>query len=222
MTWQNPLARHIEIQQQQAVEQQQFGSDKPVIVPLNYSYYQSALQTDLARLSALTDIADKVDAKKSMIGVYLPFVKEFCASKQDYQNEVAVWVGIWAFDMGEIETALNIMLALIKKQQKAPEKLKRNLATFVCDQMYDWANALLGKQSASPYLDTVVAAMDNDLWDVPVPVASKCYVILAKHKFKDGDFSNCVSLCDKAIAVNPEGAGVKTLRANAVSALNKS
>ena len=84
--------------------------------------------------------------------------------------------------------------------------------------MYDWANALLKQeQSASPYLDFFVANFED--WELAPPVKSKLYAILAKHKKREGDWLNVLALCEKAEQVNPEGAGVKTLKLEAQSKL---
>lgn len=192
----------------------------PVAKPGTLAHYQAAMLADLASLKNLKKLPEKQAAKKTMLAAYLPFVEDFIAQGHDYPNDIAVQVMIWLLDTGDIERGLYLALALIEQgTQQMPERFeRRDIETFVCDAMYDWANALLKKeQSASPYLDTLVATMDGMPWDLHPAVASKMYVMLAKHKLREGDFSAVVDLCDKAESVNPEGAGVKTLRATALS-----
>jgi hypothetical protein len=178
-------------------------------------HYQASMDADLGSLKELKTLAEKQAAKKTMIETYWAFVKDYLDSGHAYPNSIAVQLMIWLFDTLDIERALDLALHLIKQgiQQMPARFERRDLETFVCDAMYDWANDLLKKnQSASPYLDTLVAVLDNDNWSLSPPVKSKVYAMLAKHKNREGDWLNCVALCEKAEAANPEGAGVKGLK----------
>jgi hypothetical protein len=200
------------------------GSEKTVIVNGNLAHYQAAMSADLAKLSGINDLVEKAKAKTIMLATYLPFVNDYVSKGDNYPNDIAVRVCIWLFDTLDIERALNLAFVLIKQSQVTPPKFDRDLPTFVCDAVYDWAAALLKldpPQSASPYLDTVVATMDNDKWSLAPPVQSKMYSLLAKHKKREGDWKTCLALCEKAEAVNPEGAGVKGMKKEALAALEK-
>lgn len=187
----------------------------PVSAPQSLAHYQAAMKADIGSLAKLPTLGERAEAKKGMIPAYWPFVDDYIQQGHDYPNDVAVRVMIWLFDIGDIERALNLAFELIKRgNQKLPEKFDRqDLETFVCDAAYDWANALLKQnQSASPYLDWVVDAMQINAWDVHPAVSSKMLVMLAKHMELAGNYAAVVELCDQAEQVNPEGAGVKTLR----------
>ncbi len=182
------------------------------------AHYQAALSADLAKLATIKDLVEKAKAKQRMLPTYLLFVQDYIKQGHNYPNDVAVTVAIWLFDTLDIENGLEIALHLIAQNQLTPPKFDRDLPTFVCDAMYDWANALLKQeQSASPYLDFFVANFED--WELAPPVKSKLYAILAKHKKREGDWLNVLALCEKAEQVNPEGAGVKTLKLEAQSKL---
>jgi hypothetical protein len=197
----------------------------PVAKPTALAHYQAAMQADLASLKALKTVGEKVAAKEKMLEAYVPFVEDYLKQGHDYPNDVAVQAMIWLLDVGNVELGLNLALTLIKQgNQHMPERFdRRDIETFLCDAMYDWANALLKKeQSVSPYFDTLAATMTADKWDVHPAVASKVYAMLAKHKLREGDYQAVVDLCDRAESVNPDGAGVKSLRATATSKLRTS
>ncbi|MGZ5620558.1 MAG: phage terminase small subunit [Methylobacter sp.] len=203
-----------------------FGPDRTVIRTRSavgkLEHYQAAMSADLAKLSGINDLVEKAKAKAMMMATYLPFVTDYISKGDNYPNDIAVRVCIWLFDILDIERALNLAFVLIKQSQVTPPKFDRDLPTFVCDAMYDYANVLLKlDQSASPYLDAVVATMDNDRWSLSPPVQSKMYALLAKHKQREGNWSMCLALCDKAEQINPEGAGVKTMKKAALAALEK-
>lgn len=185
--------------------------DKPA-APHSLAHYQAAMDADLAHLAQLNDVVEKAKAKQTMLAAYWPFVQAYIDNGDNYPNDIAVRVCIWLFDTLDIERGLDLAFVLIKQNQITPPKFDRDLMTFVCDAMYDIANALLkADQSASPYLDALVAVMDSEQWSLAPPVQSKLYVMLAKHKKRVGEWATCLALCEKAEQVNPEGAGVKGL-----------
>lgn len=188
-------------------------------------HYQAAMSADLAALSTIKEIVEKAKAKQRMLETYWPFVKAYVDNGDNYPNDIAVRICIWLFDTLDIERALDLAFYLIKQGiHVTPPKFDRDLSTFVCDAMYDWSAALLKMdppQSASPYLDTVVAHIDNDQWSLSPPVQSKMYAMLAKHKNREGDWLNCIALCEKAETANPAGAGVKGLKAEAQAKLKQ-
>jgi hypothetical protein len=224
-------SRLQKIKQQQLAESEKTGinpypadaaASAAATAPRDLEHYQAAMGADLAKLSTLKDVIEKAKAKAKMLETYLPFVNDYFRNGDNYPNDIAVRVCIWLFDILQIEHALILAFALIKQNQVTPPKFDRDLKTFVCDAMYDYANALLKQdQSASPYLDQVIAVMDEDKWSLAPPVQSKMYTMLAKHKQREGKWADCVALCEKAEQVNPEGAGVKGIKKAALAALEK-
>jgi hypothetical protein len=185
-------------------------------------HYQAAMSADLASLAVLKDVVEKAKAKAAMLATYWPFVKAYIDNGDNYPNDIAVRVCIWLFDTLDIERGLDLALVLIKQNQHTPTKFDRDLQTFVSDAMYDWANAMLkADQSASPYLDAWVAAVDSEQMSLAPPVQSKLYAMLAKHKNRVGEYQTVIALCEKAEQVNPEGHGTKGLKAAAVAKLKE-
>jgi hypothetical protein len=227
MNWINPLdavkAAQIAQAEAQGVEHPYKNAVAPATAtgkPSALIHYQAQLANDLVRLKAIADIPDKIIAKRDMVTAYLPFVEDYITSGKYYPNPIAVQVMIWLFDIGDIENALKLALVLIAQRQQMPDRFNSTMETFVCDYTYDWANKLLvDNQSASPYLDQVVEQIDLNHWDLHPAVASKMYALLAKFKFADNNFEKTVALCTQAETINPEGAGVKTLKAKAQAKL---
>ncbi len=175
--------------------------------------YQAALKIAQTKISAEKDMADKLRVKQALLPEFLPFVDDYVKQGHNYPNDVAATIMVWLLDTGHIEKGLELALYLLKHNQPMPKKFDRDLPTFLCDFFYDWAGVMLKEeQSASPYLDIVVAAMDRDDWDVHPLCKSKLYAMLAKHKERTEDFVEALALCEKAESVNPEKAGVKGLK----------
>ena len=244
VTEQNPVAEdpaawsllaEIKAQQQQDAvktgknpyaDQSDTADHTPVATPAELQtlqHYQAALSADLASLATIKDVTEKAIAKGKMLDTYWPFVEAYVKNGDNYPNDVAVYVCIWLFDTLDIERGLDLAAVLIKQNQITPPKFDRDLVTFVCDALYDWANALLKQgQSASPYLDAWVASIDSEGWNIAPPVHSKLLVMLAKHKNRVLEYHTVVALCEAAEKVNPDGAGVKKLKADALAKLKKS
>jgi hypothetical protein len=186
-----------------------------------FEQLQAAMETDIARIKTYKTVEEKLTCKAELLPAYLPFVNDYMKNGHDYPNSVAVQVMIWLFDTAQIEPGLTLGLYLAKVgQQNLPKQFDRDLITFICDEVYDWAKfALADDNSASPYLDTLVATSIEQKWDLHPAVMSKNMVMLAKHKNRLGEFNEAIALCDLAEQANPKGAGVKGLRKAAEKAL---
>lgn len=226
-----PLRRLAAIKAEEVANGEQYAAQPenadraPAATPAELQtleHYQAAMSADLASLAVLKDVVEKAKAKAAMLATYWPFVKAYLDNGDNYPNDIAVRVCIWLFDTLDIERGLDLALVLIKQNQHTPAKFDRDLQTFVSDAIYDWANAMLkADQSASPYLDAWVAAVDSEQMSLAPPVQSKLYAMLAKHKNRVGEYQTVIALCEKAEQVNPEGHGTKGLKAAAVAKLKE-
>jgi hypothetical protein len=191
-----------------------------------FEQLQAAMVTDVARIKTKPALEDKQVLKSELLPNYLPFVQAYVADGHDYPNDVAVQVMVWLFDVNDIDNALKIGMYLVANgNNDLPPKFSRNLPTFIADALYDWANAeLKAEQTATPYLDALVDFVDDALaekWDLHPAVISKNLALLAKHKEREGKLKECVDLCERAEAANPEGAGVKTMKERVQKLLDK-
>jgi len=204
------------------------SQDQTVTLDINlFEQLQAAMQTDVARIKGINKLDDKQEMKRKLLPNYLPFVNNYIAEEHDYPCDIAVQVMIWLFDVCDIENALKVGIYLVNKTPSImPTRFNRDLPSFIIDETYEWSNSQLkDEQTASPYLDELVNAIEENGWvnafELHPLLISKSYVILAKHKEREGDLKACVSLCERAEAANPEGAGVKTMKERAQKALAK-
>jgi hypothetical protein len=189
---------------------------EPIVLPGQLAQYQAAVDAALSRMADFPAMSQERESiKREAIADLWPFVSGYMQAGFVYPNSVAVQVMIWAFDVGDIERALQIGLYLITtgNQVMPPKFDRRDLETFVADALYDWANARWkAKESASPYLADTLAAMDGPApWPLHGIVRGKLYAMAAKHCDLMGEWESVVRWCEKAQEANPEGAGVKTL-----------
>jgi hypothetical protein len=167
--------------------------------------YQASVAVAIEAMKAFPAMTpERETAKKQALADVLPWVRQYVEDGNRYPNSVAVQAMIWLFDTGQIEEGLNLGLYLIKTgQQKLPSSFKRReLAPFLIQSVYDWANAeMKAKRSTSPYLEQLIASM--------------CYAMAAKQAKRVEDWKTVVEYCEKAQAVNPTGAGVHNMLCDA-------
>lgn len=187
--------------------------------------YQAAIAAAISNYKAATVAMspERTAAKRAALADILPFVQGYIDAGHSYPNSVAVQAMIWLFDVGDIERALSLGLALIVQgcHHMPRDDFKRpDLETFVCDAVYDWANVQLkAGQPAAPYLEQLILALEAGKWALSLPVHSKMYAMAAKHAKLAGDWSAVLKHCIVAQNVNPDGAGVKTLKDEALAKL---
>jgi hypothetical protein len=186
--------------------------------PGQLALYQAQVAAAINTMAPMPTMAERARYKqRHALPEIERFVEGYVQSGAHYQNSVAVMAVVWRFDIGDIEGALKLGLYLVDQGcQRMSAKFGRDLPTFICDCVYDWANEQLKANApAAPYLGQLLGEIQGNSWQLHPAVHSKLLAMAAKHALRDTDYSTCVDLCDAAQAVNPEGAGVKTLRAQA-------
>lgn len=184
---------------------------------------QAAMDAAVSTLAGIRDIAEKIKYKRAQIPSFLPFVLDYMKSGAAYPNDVAIMVMVWLWDVGDVEQALGIGLYLQGQgMHRMPRRFDRGLEVFLCDALYDWANEeLKASRPAAPYLGQLIHFAEVQKWDLHPAVRSKLYAMAAKHAAREGAYSEAVDWCMKAEQANPEGAGVKALKAQCLRALSQ-
>ncbi|BBL73977.1 phage terminase small subunit [Methylomagnum ishizawai] len=176
--------------------------------------YQAAVDAHIAAMAPMKDLAERQAYKAATaLPEIMPFVAAYLDSGQRYPNSVAVQVMIWLFDVGNIGQALGLAFRLIVQGiHPMPSRFDRDMKTFVCDALYDWANERLkANDQAAPYLPDFLAAIEDARWQLHPAVLSKLYVMQAKHLERLQEYGAAASACMKAMEVNPEKHGCKGL-----------
>jgi archaellum component FlaC len=158
----------------------------------------------------IEDIADRAPVKAEAVKRLEAFVMKYIESAAAYPNIAAVWFMIWLFDLADIKRAVEVGLHLAKQGiHKMPTRFNSTLATYICDNVYDWAKAELeAERSAGPYLQQVVEAMEAQGWEVPIVVRGKMHAMLGKHLEALTEYKAALDEYETAMSIN-DRAGVK-------------
>ncbi|MCX2834466.1 phage terminase small subunit [Microbulbifer thermotolerans] len=180
------------------------NSDRAVI--------EAALEADLHLLSERTDVAEKIALKRQLLPKYLPHVQAYRESGAHYPNPLLVYCLIWLLDVEDIEPALELAEFAIAQQQQLPARFKRDLPTWVVETVHDWAERQYkAQQSATPYLEQVVEAVQAERWIVTQPIVlNKLYKLAGLYAERNGDIDAAVHWYQLCEQVNPGKSGVKT------------
>ena len=176
------------------------------------------LKNDLERLSEIDEIPEKIDYKKTaLIPKYMDIVKAYRESGERHTNEMLVYLIIWLIDVELIEEAIELADFAIEQGQSMPERFKRDLPTYVAEEICTWAERQhKAGLSASPYLDHVAERLIKNVWPVGQKIVlNKVYKLMGLYAEQNTEWSQAVHWFEHCVACNPEGHGVKTKLATA-------
>ncbi|WP_417552076.1 phage terminase small subunit [Marinomonas fungiae] len=158
----------------------------------------------------LEEIADREPYKAEAVKRLEAFVMKYIDIAAAYPNIAAVWFMIWLFDLADIPRAVKVGLYLAKQGiHKMPTRFNSTIYTYICDNVYDWANVeLKAERSAGPYLQQVVEAMEAQGWEVPQVVRGKMHAMYGKHLEAITEYKDALEEYETAMSIN-DRAGVK-------------
>jgi Phage small terminase subunit len=171
----------------------------------------AALDQDLERLHNRESKAEKIKLKADeLMPKYLPHVDTYLASGGRYPNPLLVWCAIWAIDVDDLDTALRLADACVEQQQLAPQHFKRDLPTYLAEEIADWAERQLkAERSGSPYIDEVCNRLKQSTWaSSNVIMRGKAFKVAGQLAEANGDDKEALAYFIQAQEEN-EKAGCK-------------
>ena len=121
-----------------------------------------ALNVDLERISSIDNHELRRQIKRDeLLPKYLDYVQRYRDSELSFPNPVMMQVLVWLFDTAQFGAGLELANFAMSQGQELPERFKRNVQTFVADEVIDWAEAEY-KAGRSP--EGAFAGLRHDLW----------------------------------------------------------
>lgn len=109
-----------------------------------YQQLLASLHNDLRALHDLQSVQAKIEAKRTMIAAYLPWVEGALAAGEDgraVQDEIVATMLVWALDIQDWDRALIIGSHVLEHGLSLPERYKRTPACLVVEEIADAAKA---------------------------------------------------------------------------------
>ncbi|MDD9304383.1 MAG: hypothetical protein HUK40_19375 [Desulfobacter sp.] len=149
--------------------------------------FEKELANDLEALGMIKSIKQKETEKAShLVPKYMPLVKSLTASGSDHPllGQILVWI----FDIKDIPAAMELALYCIEHEVSMPERFKRDLTTYLCDTIVEWAETEHeAGRSCEPYFTQVCDLAEN--WDIVDQIRARLFrlrglIALSKEDWK--------------------------------------
>ena len=113
------------------------GTPMPTEGPVatEYQLMLAGLQIDMNRLSQIQSTAAKIEAKREMIGKYLPWIEGALAAEAAAQDEIVGNMTVWAIDIDDWDLAFRLSQHILAHDLALPERFKRKPATIIAEQV---------------------------------------------------------------------------------------
>lgn len=155
-------------------------------------------------LKGIQSIERKIDAKRTMLGVYKPWIDGLLAADRGGQDDVLVTVMLWTLDTGDLEGAFNMADYVIRHGLSTPDRYERTAATMIAEEVADTA-IKLQEADAGPTCSLLMAYLhlltDCDIFDqvrakLHKAVGRACYAEGLKQKAAE-HYRRAIELHDK-------------------------
>ena len=182
---------------------------------------EDALAQDLERISAINSRELRQQLKRDeLLPKYLDYVQRYRDSGLSFPNLVVMQVLVWLFDTAQFEAGLDLANFAMSQDQQLPERFKRDVPTFVADEVIDWAEAeYKAKRSPEPYLSNLLPLVDGE-WQLFERIPARYHKQIGILALDQRDFAKAITHFERAEALF-ESIGVGTRLEGARKALAK-
>ncbi|MGL4921284.1 MAG: phage terminase small subunit [Aeromonas veronii] len=90
-------------------------------------------------LKGIQSIERKIDAKRTMLPVYKPWIDGLLAADSGGQDDVLVTVTLWHLDTGDLEGALPMADYVIRHGLSTPDQYERTAPTLIAEEVAETA-----------------------------------------------------------------------------------
>ena len=180
-----------------------------------------ALNVDLERISSIDNHELRRQLKRDeLLPKYLAYVQRYRDSELSFPNPVMMQVLVWLFDTAQFGAGLELANFAMSQDQQLPERFKRNVQTFVADEVIDWAESeYKAKRSPEPYLSDLLPLVDGE-WKLFERIPARYHKQIGILSLDQRDFAKAITHFERAEALY-EGIGVGTRLEGARKALAK-
>ncbi|MDM5057605.1 phage terminase small subunit [Aeromonas rivipollensis] len=137
-------------------------------------------------LKSIQSIERKIDAKRTMLPVYKPWIDGLLAADHGGQDDVLVTVMLWTLDTGDLEGAFNMADYVIRHGLNTPDQYDRTAPTLIAEEVAD-TGIKLQEAGAGPSLSLLNSYLtllaDCDIFD---QVRAKLHKAVGRACYADG------------------------------------
>lgn len=135
-------------------------------------------------------------------------------------NPVLMYVLIWLFDTAEFEQAFELADFAMSQEQVLPAPFKRDIPTFVADELIDWAEIeYKAGRSAEPYVSNLLPRVDGE-WKLFEKIPARYHKLLGILAMDQKNWAKAIEHFNRAMDLDDK-IGVLTRLNGCIGALNK-
>lgn len=166
---------------------------------------EDALAVDLERISAIDSRELRQQLKRDeLLPKYLAYVQRYRDSELNYPNPVMMQVLVWLFDTAELTAGLELADFAIAQGQVLPERFKRNVPTFVADELINWADAeYKAGRSPEPYVSNLLPRVDGE-WKLFERIPARFHRLLGLMAIDRQEWALAITHLERAEILYPE------------------
>ncbi|UBO74858.1 phage terminase small subunit [Aeromonas rivuli] len=119
-------------------------------------------------LKGIQSIERKIDAKRTMLAVYKPWIDGLLTANRGGQDDVLVTVMLWHLDTGDLEGAFNMADYVIRHGLSTPDQYDRTAPTLIAEEVADTAIKLQEAGTGPSYgllCAYIELLRDSDMFD---------------------------------------------------------
>lgn len=155
-------------------------------------------------LKGIQSLERKIDAKRTMLATYKPWIDGLLAADRGGQDDVMVTVMLWHLDTGDLAGALPMADYVIRHDLNTPDQYERTAPTLIAEEVADTAIKLqeAGNGPSLPLLSSYMSMLaDCDIFDqvrakLHKAVGRACYAEGLKEQAAD-HYRRAIELHDK-------------------------
>lgn len=147
------LRLEAKARQRETVQEAALGEPESHVPESEWDLVRQTMDSDERALKGIQRIDDKEAYKTRRFVEYEPYLL-----RSDLPGDLKVKFMIWLFDIGDISRAVPCALACYDASLSMPERIKRDLPTWLFHTVLDWSeNAYKQNHSVEPYFSDVFA-----------------------------------------------------------------
>src|SRR5690606_21172228 len=111
------------------------STDAPATIGGIYGQMMAKLTQDARRLHDIQSVERKIAVKRELLPDYQAYIDGVLTGDTGEQDEVMATLMLWHIDAGLYERGLDIAAYVLRHDLALPERLKRNTATLLLDEV---------------------------------------------------------------------------------------
>lgn len=131
----SPAQRHY--QRTVAAKAAATSAQGEAVMGSDYDLIFAKLVTDKQRLKQIQSVERKIDAKRTMLADYQPWIDGVLAAGRGGKDDVLTTVMVWHIDTGDFARALQIADYVIAHNMPLPDQYNRDAPTLLLDEIPD-------------------------------------------------------------------------------------